>query len=38
MVKVMKEDVIKGYKVGVDDYFNKFFDSEVFLMKIKVIV
>ena len=36
--KAMKEDVIKGYKVGADDYLNKPFDSEVLLMKIKAIV
>ena len=28
--KSMKEDVLKGYKVGADDYLNKPFDSEVF--------
>lgn len=38
IVKFMKEDVLKGYKVGVDDYLNKFFDFEVLLMKIKVII
>jgi DNA-binding response OmpR family regulator len=31
----MKEDVLKGYKAGADDYLNKPFDSEVLLMKIK---
>jgi len=36
--KVMKEDVLKGYKVGADDYLNKPFDSEVLLMKIKAIM
>jgi two-component system OmpR family response regulator len=36
--KSMKEDVLKGYKVGADDYLNKPFDSEVFLMKIKAII
>jgi len=36
--KSMKEDVIKGYKVGADDYLNKPFDSEVLLMKIKAII
>jgi DNA-binding response OmpR family regulator len=34
----MKEDVLKGYKVGADDYPNKPFDSEVLLMKIKAII
>ena len=36
--KSMKEDVIKGYKVGADDYLNKPFDSDVLLMKIKAII
>ncbi|MFY7742675.1 MAG: response regulator transcription factor [Flavobacterium sp.] len=36
--KTMKEDVLKGYKVGADDYLNKPFDSEVLLMKIKAIM
>ena len=36
--KSMKEDVMKGYKVGADDYLNKPFDSEVLLMKIKAII
>ncbi len=36
--KAMKEDVIKGYKAGADDYLNKPFDSEVLLMKIKAIM
>jgi len=36
--KAMKEDVLKGYKVGADDYLNKPFDSEVLLMKIKAIM
>jgi two-component system OmpR family response regulator len=36
--KSMKEDVLKGYKVGADDYLNKPFDSEVLLMKIKAIM
>ena len=36
--KSMKEDVIKGYKVGADDYLNKPFDSEVLLMKIRAIM
>lgn len=36
--KTLKEDVLKGYKVGADDYLNKPFDSEVLLMKIKAIV
>lgn len=36
--KSMKEDVLKGYKVGADDYLTKPFDSEVLLMKIKAII
>jgi DNA-binding response OmpR family regulator len=36
--KSMKEDVLKGYKVGADDYLNKPFDSEVLLMKIKAVM
>lgn len=36
--KSMKEDVLKGYKVGADDYLTKPFDSEVLLMKIKAIM
>lgn len=36
--KSMKEDVLKGYKVGADDYLNKPFDSEVLLMKIHAII
>ncbi|QHI34799.1 Alkaline phosphatase synthesis transcriptional regulatory protein PhoP [Kordia antarctica] len=36
--KALKEDVMKGYKVGADDYLNKPFDSEVLLMKIKAMM
>ena len=36
--KTMKEDVLKGYKAGADDYLNKPFDSEVLLMKLKAIM
>src|SRR5210317_363871 len=36
--KAMKEDVLKGYQVGVDDYLNKPFDSEILLHKIKAIL
>src|SRR5690606_38003307 len=34
----MKENVLKGYKVGADDYLNKPFDSEVLLVKINAII
>ena len=34
----MKEDVLKGYQVGADDYLNKPFDSEILLHKIKAIL
>lgn len=36
--KSMKEDVLKGYQVGADDYLTKPFDSEVLLYKIKAIL
>jgi len=36
--KSMKEDILKGYRVGADDYLNKPFDSEVLLMKIRAII
>ena len=36
--KTMKEDIIKGYKLGADDYITKPFDSEVLLHKIKAII
>jgi len=36
--KTMKEDVLKGYKAGADDYLNKPFDSEVLLYKIRAIM
>ena len=36
--KSLKEDVLKGYQVGADDYLNKPFDSEVLIMKIKAIM
>ena len=34
----MKDDVIKGYQVGADDYITKPFDSEVLLYKIKSLI
>lgn len=36
--KTMREDVLKGYQAGADDYLNKPFDSEVLLYKIKAIL
>ena len=36
--KTMKEDIIKGYKLGADDYITKPFDSEVLLFKIQAII
>jgi two-component system OmpR family response regulator len=33
--KHLKEDVLKGFKVGADDYLTKPFDSEVLLAKIE---
>ena len=35
--KIMKDDVLKGYKIGADDYLTKPFDSEILLFKIKSI-
>lgn len=35
--KSMKEDMIRGYKIGADDYLNKPFDIEVLLLKLDVI-
>ena len=36
--KHLKEDVLRGFKIGVDDYLTKPFDSEVLLAKIKVVL
>lgn len=36
--RTMKEDVLKGYQAGADDYLTKPFDSEVLLYKIKAIM
>ena len=33
----MKEDMIRGYKIGADDYLNKPFDIEVLLLKLDVV-
>ncbi len=36
--KALKEDILKGYNLGADDYITKPFDTEVLLCKIKAIV
>lgn len=35
--KKMKEDMIKGYRVGADDYLNKPFDVEILLLKLDAL-
>jgi len=36
--KTLKEDVIKGFAIGADDYVTKPFDSDVLIYKIKAIL
>ena len=36
--KKLKEDVLKGYGVGGDDYISKPFDTDILLAKIKAII
>ena len=36
--KTLKEDMLKGYQIGADDYVNKPFDSEVLLYKIRALM
>ncbi len=36
--KTLKEDVLKGFSLGADDYITKPFDSEVLLCKIRAIL
>jgi two-component system, OmpR family, response regulator len=36
--KSLKDDVLKGYGIGADDYVTKPFDSEVLLCKIEAII
>ena len=36
--KKLKEDILKGYEIGADDYITKPFDTEVLLYKLKAIL
>lgn len=36
--KTLKEDIVKGYKLGADDYITKPFDTDLLLYKIKAIL
>ena len=36
--KSLREDVLKGYSIGADDYITKPFDTEVLLMKLRAIL
>jgi len=36
--KNLKDDVLRGYRIGADDYLTKPFDSEILLAKIKTIL
>ena len=36
--KALKEDILRGYNVGADDYITKPFDTEVLLCKIQAII
>lgn len=36
--KTLKEDIVKGYQLGADDYITKPFDTEVLLLKIKAVI
>lgn len=36
--KSMKEDILKGFKIGADDYITKPFSMEILLMRIKAVL
>ncbi|MBN8703250.1 MAG: response regulator transcription factor [Bacteroidetes bacterium] len=36
--KTLKEDIVKGYEIGANDYITKPFDSELLLLKIKALL
>jgi len=36
--KALKEDILKGYNLGADDYITKPFDTEVLIFKLKAIL
>ena len=36
--KPMKDDVLKGYKIGADDYLTKPFDADILLKKLEVLI
>ncbi|MGB0887062.1 MAG: response regulator transcription factor [Vicingaceae bacterium] len=36
--KKLKEDILKGYQIGADDYITKPFDTEVLLYKLKAVL
>ncbi|MGB2233360.1 MAG: response regulator transcription factor, partial [Flavobacteriaceae bacterium] len=36
--KSMKDDVLKGYKIGADDYLTKPFDSDILMKKLDVLI
>jgi len=36
--KKLKEDILKGYQIGADDYITKPFDTEILLYKLKAVL